>query len=108
MGDLAKHVTKPERFLGLHYFSPAAINPIVEVVRGGDTASATVEVALAFCAASGKQPLRCRDSYGFAINRFFCPYTNEAARALDDGLGSTAGIDAVARESSAPRRGRSR
>ena len=99
VGDLAKHVTKPERFLGLHYFSPAAINPIVEVVRGGETASATIEVALAFCAASGKQPLRCRDSYGFAINRFFCPYTNEAARALDDGLCSTAGIDAVARES---------
>ena len=98
VGDLAKHVTKPERFLGLHYFSPAAINPIVEVVKGAETASATVEVALAFCAASGKQPLRCRDSYGFAINRFFCPYTNEAARALDDGLGSTAGIDAVARE----------
>ena len=36
---------------------------------------------------SGKQPLRCKDAYGFAINRFFCPYTNEAVRALDDGPG---------------------
>ncbi len=98
VGDLAGHLKAPERFLGLHYFSPAAVNPIVEVVMGEATAPATIETALAFCRASGKQPLRCRDSYGFAINRFFCPYTNEAARALDAGLGSTGEIDAVARE----------
>ena len=98
VGDLAQHMRGPERFLGLHYFSPAAINPIVEVVTGERTAPDAVEAALAFCAASGKQPLRCRDSFGFAINRFFCPYTNEAARALDDGLGSTGEVDAVARE----------
>jgi 3-hydroxybutyryl-CoA dehydrogenase len=65
---------------------------------GEDTAPVAIEAALAFCAASGKQALRCRDSYGFAINRFFCPYTNEAARALDNGLGGTGEIDAVARE----------
>lgn len=98
VSDLARHVHRPERFLGLHYFSPAAVNPIVEVVRGEATSDATIEAALAFCVASGKQPLRCKDSYGFAINRFFCPYTNEAARALDEGLGSTGEIDAVARQ----------
>jgi 3-hydroxyacyl-CoA dehydrogenase len=98
VSDLASNLHGPERFLGLHYFSPAAVNPIVEVVRGEATADATIEAALAFCVASGKQPLRCKDSYGFAINRFFCPYTNEAARALGDGLGSTAEIDAVARQ----------
>jgi 3-hydroxybutyryl-CoA dehydrogenase len=91
-------VRRPERFLGLHYFSPAAVNPIVEVVKGEATAQATIEAALAFCRASGKQPLRCKDAYGFAINRFFCPYTNEAARALDAALGSTGEIDAIARE----------
>ncbi len=98
VGDLARHITRPERFLGLHYFSPAAVNPIVEVVMCGATATATVETALDFCRASGKQPLRCQDSYGFAVNRFFCPYTNEAARALDEGLGTTGEIDAVARD----------
>jgi 3-hydroxybutyryl-CoA dehydrogenase len=96
--DLARHVSRPERFLGLHYFSPAAVNPIVEVVKGEATSDATIEAALAFCRASFKQPLRCKDSYGFAINRFFCPYTNEAARALDEGLGSTGEIDTVAKE----------
>ena len=65
VGDLAQHMRGPERFLGLHYFSPAAVNPIVEVVMGERTAPDVVEAALAFCAASGKQPLRCRDSFGF-------------------------------------------
>ncbi len=98
VSDLQRHVAAPARFLGLHYFSPAQINPVVEVVRGEATDPAVIEEALAFCRATGKLPLRCRDSYGFAINRFFCPYTNEAARALDEGLGTTAEIDAVARE----------
>lgn len=97
VGDLARHVGDPARFLGLHYFSPAAVNPIVEVVQGEGTSDGTVTTALAFCEASGKTPLRCRDSWGFAVNRFFCPYTNAAAAALDDGLGSTAEIDQVAR-----------
>jgi 3-hydroxyacyl-CoA dehydrogenase len=95
--DLARHVVHPERFLGLHYFSPAAINPIVEVVRGERTGAATLELATAFCRATGKRPLLCRDSYGFAINRFFCPYSNEAVRLLDEGLGDPASIDAAAR-----------
>lgn len=98
VGDLAAHVARPERFLGLHYFSPAEINPVVEVVQGPATAATVVEVASAFTIAHGKRPIRCADSYGFAINRFFCPYTNEAVRALDDGLADEATIDAVARE----------
>jgi 3-hydroxyacyl-CoA dehydrogenase len=95
--DLARHVAGPERFLGLHYFSPAAVNPVVEVVRGAATDPAVAERALAFCAATGKRPIPCRDSYGFAINRFFCPYTNEAVRLLDEGLGTPAVIDQAAK-----------
>jgi 3-hydroxybutyryl-CoA dehydrogenase len=98
VSDLAQHMAVPARFLGLHYFSPAAVNPIVEVVSGELTSAETIETALAFTRVTGKQPLRCRDAYGFAINRFFCPYTNEAVRALDEGLGTTAEIDLVAKE----------
>ncbi len=94
--DLASHVTGPERFLGLHFFSPAQINPVVEVVRGKVSDPALVDRAEAFCRAIGKQPIRCRDSYGFAINRFFCPYTNEAVRLLDEGLADAATIDRAA------------
>ncbi len=98
VSDLARHVARPERFLGLHYFSPAQVSPIVEVVQGAETAGPTIEAALAFCQQTGKTPLRCHDSYGFAVNRFFCPYTNEAVRALDAGEGSPAEIDMVAKE----------
>jgi 3-hydroxybutyryl-CoA dehydrogenase len=98
VSELAAHITRPERFLGLHYFSPAQVNPIVEVVRGEQTAPATFDAAMDFCRRTGKTPLPCLDQYGFAINRFFCPYTNEAARALDDGLGTTGEIDKVAQK----------
>lgn len=98
VGDLAAHYARPERFLGLHYFSPAQINPLVEVVRGERTAPDVVESSLAFVRATGKKPLLCKDSYGFAVNRFFCPFTNEAARLVDEGLGSTAQIDRVAQD----------
>ena len=98
VSDLQAHMKGPERFLGLHYFSPAQINPIVEVVKGQGTSDAAFEAAMAFCKATGKDPLPCNDQFGFAINRFFCPYTNEAARALDEGLGTTAEIDAVAKD----------
>lgn len=98
VSGLARHVKAPERFLGLHFFSPAEINPIVEVVRGEASHDDTIAAGLDFTKAIGKRPILCKDSPGFAINRFFCPYTNEAARALEAGLGTTADIDRVARQ----------
>ncbi len=98
VSDLQASMTTPERFLGLHYFSPAQINPIVEVVRGAKTNQEVFDQAMDFCRATGKDPLPCNDQYGFAINRFFCPYTNEAARVLDEGLGTPAEIDLIAKE----------
>lgn len=98
VGALAESVERPERFLGMHYFNPPAINPIVEVVRGEMTQPAAVEAALALCAATDKKAVNCRDSSGFALNRFFCPYVNEAVRLHDDGLGTPSEIDRVACE----------
>jgi 3-hydroxybutyryl-CoA dehydrogenase len=98
VSELAKAVANPQRFLGLHYFSPAQVNPIVEVVRGEATAEATIQAALAFTRATGKQPLTCKDQWGFCINRFFCPYTNEAARLVDEGLAVPGEIDLVAKD----------
>ena len=84
--DLAAAIPDPARFLGLHYFSPAEVNPLVEVVSGPDTTPDTVLAVLAFLDVTGKTALPCRDANGFGVNRFFCPYTTEAARLLDDGL----------------------
>lgn len=98
VSGLAGHVADPGRFLGMHFFSPAQVNPLVEVVRGEDTVEATIEAALAFSRAIGKQPLLCLDRPGFAVNRFFCPYTNEAVRIADEGIGTLRQVDRVAGE----------
>ena len=87
---LAEGVPEPTNFLGVHYFNPPAISPIVEVVKGEVTAPAVVDAIVDFCSRTGKKPVLCRDSSGFALNRFFCPYANEAARLHDEGLGGAA------------------
>ncbi len=98
VSDLAETINNPSRFLGLHYFNPAAINPIVEVVRGKKTDIKVFKKCMQFCIMTAKKPLACKDSYGFAINRFFVPYANEAVRLYDEGIGSMAQIDRIARE----------
>lgn len=99
VGDLAGAIAGPERFLGLHFFSPAEVNQLVEVVSGPATSEHAVALARGFVKRIGKIALLCRDAPGFAVNRFFCPYTNEAVRLLDEGVADAAQIDRVARES---------
>lgn len=84
--DLAAAVSHSERFLGLHYFFPAAVNPLLEIVRGAATSDAAMNAAAIFAKATGKQAIRCRDAFGFAVNRFFVPYLNEAVRLVDEGM----------------------
>ena len=84
--DLAVAVSQPERFLGLHYFFPAAVNPLLEIVRGSMTSDAVMDQAVFFAKATSKQAIRCRDAFGFAVNRFFVPYLNEAAHLVDEGF----------------------
>lgn len=96
VGELAEAVCEPERFLGLHYFFPAAVNPLIEVVRGPATGATAVDTASTFARACGKTPIVCADQYGFAVNRFFVPYLNEAARLAGEGY-SLGAIDAAAR-----------
>jgi len=98
VGDLSDGFSFAPRFLGLHYFSPAEISPLVEVVRSQATLDATVDQALSFLKATRRTPLPCKDRPGFAINRFFCPYYNEATRILEDGVAGTADIDEVAQQ----------
>ncbi|MBL23305.1 MAG: hypothetical protein CMM48_05350 [Rhodospirillaceae bacterium] len=93
---LAGGVAEPTNFLGIHYFNPPAISPIVEVVKGDATSPSVVDRIVEFCGKTNKKPVLCRGSSGFALNRFFCPYANEAARLYDEGLGTAAEIDRVA------------
>jgi len=98
VGAIADGFPFAGRVLGLHYFSPAEVSPLVEVVRAEKTEDETVARALTFLGETSRTPLHCTDTPGFAINRFFCPYYNEATRIVEDRLATPAEVDATARE----------
>ena len=97
VADLAASLSRPERMVGLHYFSPAEVNPLCELVRGPQSAAAAMAAAGDFLALTKRAVLECRDSPGFVVNRFFCPYTNEAARIWDEGIATPAEVDLAAK-----------
>jgi 3-hydroxybutyryl-CoA dehydrogenase len=93
VSTLAGFVTRPERFVGIHFFNPVPAMALVEVVRGAATSDDTVAAARAFCETLGKTPITVSDSPGFVVNRILFPMINEAARALAEGVASAADID---------------
>jgi enoyl-CoA hydratase / 3-hydroxyacyl-CoA dehydrogenase len=95
---LAHGVASPGRFAGLHFFFPAPINKLIEVVAGAETDRSTVAELLRFSLALGKVPIEVADRAGFCVNRFFVPYLNEAARLADEQVASLATIEEVGRE----------
>jgi enoyl-CoA hydratase/3-hydroxyacyl-CoA dehydrogenase len=94
---LAQFTGRQDRFGGLHFFNPAAVNVLVEVIRGARTSDATFAALLAFSRRLGKGPIVTTDSPGFAVNRFFVPFLNEACRLHDEGF-SIPTIDAAAKQ----------
>ena len=91
--EIAAAYAHPEQVVGLHFFNPAQLMKLVEVVRAVETSEAVFERAVAFTAALGKQPIRTKDSPGFIVNRLLIPYLNQAIQAYDDGLSSLDEID---------------
>ncbi|WP_028321996.1 3-hydroxyacyl-CoA dehydrogenase [Desulfatiglans anilini] len=80
---------RPERFLGTHFFNPAQIMPLVEVVKGVDTAGETIEQTLTFLTEEGKKPIRIKDCPGFLVNRVLGAYMNEVMWLLGERIGIT-------------------
>jgi 3-hydroxybutyryl-CoA dehydrogenase len=91
--ELQRALVRPERMLGLHFFNPVHINPLVEVVRGSDTDDATMAYALGFVARIGKEPVTVSDSPGFATSRLGVLLGLEAMRMVEQGVASAADID---------------
>lgn len=85
------------RFLGMHFFSPVPVMPLVEVVRGSATSPATVAVVESLASDLGKKTIASADRPGFIVNRILMPLLVEAMRALEDGTGSAVDIDTGAR-----------
>lgn len=90
---LAAAVPRPERVGGLHFFNPAPLMPLVEIVRALQTGDDAVRTLAAFAGGVGKTPLVVADRPGFLVNRLLMPYLNDVVQAFDDGLASAGDID---------------
>jgi 3-hydroxybutyryl-CoA dehydrogenase len=91
---MARVTGRPDRFLGLHFFNPVPLMPLVEVVRTIATSDATMETATGFIQKLGKQAILARDSAGFIVNLLLIPYLLDAVRAVERRVASIQDIDA--------------
>ena len=89
----AAATSRPEQFLGLHFFNPAQVMKLVEVIRAVTTSDATFEAGLAWAKGLGKLAIPTRDTAGFIVNRLLVPYMLDAIRAYEEGVGSVSDID---------------
>jgi 3-hydroxybutyryl-CoA dehydrogenase len=82
--EIASATERPERVVGMHFFNPAPVLPLVEVVRTDAASEDAVEIAYAFAGRVGKRPIRCADTPGFVVNRILIPLLNDCVRVLDE------------------------
>lgn len=94
VADQAAVTGRPERFLGLHFFNPAQVMPLLEVVRAEETSDDAHELGFELGGELGKTTVAARDNRGFIVNRLLVPYMLDAMRAHEQGVGSIADIDA--------------
>ena len=93
IAELSAATNRPEKFIGTHFLIPAALTPLVEVVRGPVTSDETHGTVIDFLGRCGKETVTVADSPGFVINRLYLPMVNEAFFALETGLASAEDID---------------
>ena len=82
--EIAAATERPERVVGMHFFNPAPVLPLVEVVQAEASSEEAVETAFAFAERIGKQPIRCSDTPGFVVNRILIPLLNDCVRVLEE------------------------
>ncbi len=93
VADQAAATSRPERFLGLHFFNPAQVMPLLEVVRAEGSGDDAVQLGFDLGETLGKTTVAAGDNRGFIVNRLLVPYMLDAIRAYEDGVGSVADID---------------
>jgi 3-hydroxybutyryl-CoA dehydrogenase len=84
VSGIAEAVERPERVIGMHFFNPAPVLPLVEIVRTERSSDEAVDAAYAWAERAGKQPVRCNDTPGFIVNRILIPLLNDCVRVLDE------------------------
>jgi 3-hydroxybutyryl-CoA dehydrogenase len=91
--EIAAAVATPERVVGMHFFNPAPLMPLVEIVRAELSSDEAVEAAFAVGERMGKKPIRCHDTPGFVVNRVLIPLLNDCLRVLDEARVSPEDLD---------------
>ncbi len=91
--EIAAGVSTPQRVVGMHFFNPAPLMPLVEIVRAELSADDAVEAAFAVGERLGKRPIRCHDTPGFVVNRVLIPLLNDCIRVLDEARVSPEELD---------------
>ena len=92
--EIASATTRPERVVGMHFFNPAPLMPLVEIVRAELTSDDAVDTAFALGERLGKHPIRCHDTPGFVVNRVLIPLLNDCIRVLDEARVGVEDLDA--------------
>ncbi len=83
--DIAQPLARPENFVGMHFFNPVPVMPLVEVIQGSKTSDAAVSTAVGYALAMGKMPIVVKDGPGFLVNRILTPYVNAFVQLVADG-----------------------
>jgi 3-hydroxybutyryl-CoA dehydrogenase len=84
VAEIAEATEHPERVVGMHFFNPAPVLPLVEIVRTSRSSAGAVDAAYGWAERAGKQPVRCNDTPGFIVNRILIPLLNDCVRLLDE------------------------
>ena len=92
--EIASATSTPERVVGMHFFNPAPLMPLVEIVRAELSSDAAFETAYAFGERLGKHPIRCHDTPGFVVNRVLIPLLNDCVHVLDEARVTVDDLDA--------------
>ena len=95
--EISDATDTPERVVGLHFFNPAPVLPLVEVVRTARTSNEAFDAAYAFAQQIGKEPVACNDTPGFVVNRILIPLLNDCVRVLDEARVSPDDVDRAMR-----------
>ena len=92
--EIAAATSSPERVVGMHFFNPAPLMPLVEIVRAELSSEEAVDIAFALGERLGKHPIRCNDTPGFVVNRVLIPLLNDCVRVLDEARVTAEDLDA--------------
>jgi 3-hydroxybutyryl-CoA dehydrogenase len=84
VSEIAEATQRPDRVVGMHFFNPAPVLPLVEIVRTASSSADAVRAAYEWAESAGKQPVNCNDTPGFIVNRILIPLLNDCVRVLDE------------------------